>query len=76
MTGVQTCALPISVLAYLCAFLLAAGAVKYFTDQEGKIAKTAKIVCVTGVVMLAIGFAIFAVFTFSLPLPASFMARF
>ena len=69
-------AVAFTVLAYLFAFLLAAGAVKYFTEQEGKIAKTAKIVCVTGVVMLAIGFAIFAVFTFSLPLPASCMARF
>lgn len=63
-------------LAYLFAFLLAAGAAEFFGGAEGKVGKAAKIVCITGIVMLAVGFLLFAIFTFSLPLPAGFMNRF
>ncbi len=63
-------------LAYAFAFVLAGGAVKHFTEAEGKTAKIAKAVCITGIVLLGVCFLLAAVFTFSVPLPAAFMNRF
>ncbi len=54
-------------LAYLCAFALAAGAAE---SLEGGKAKAVKI---TGLVLLVICFALFAVFTFSIPLSSGLM---
>ena len=63
-------------IAYLFAFLLAADAVRYFTEQQGKTGAVAKAVCITGIILLAVWFCLCAVFTFSIPLPASFMKVF
>lgn len=63
-------------LAYAFGFVLAAGAVQYFTETEGKIGEAAKIISVTGIALLSAWFLITAVFTFSIPLPASFMSIF
>lgn len=59
--------------AYIFAFVLASGAVRRFTEAEGRLGKAAKITCIVGMVALALVFALFAVFTFSIPLPASLM---
>ncbi len=69
-------ALAFLLLAYVFAFLLAADAVKYFTGREGKAGTAAKIVCYVGIALLAVWFCLSAVFTFSIPLPASFMKAF
>lgn len=63
-------------LAYVFCFLLFAGAAKHYTEAEGKIGSAAKIVSIVGIVLLAVWFALTAVFTFSIPLPASFMKAF
>ena len=59
--------------AYVFGFALCAGAVRRFTEAEGKPAKIAKIISIVMLVLLAVVFALFAVFTFSIPLPASLM---
>ena len=59
--------------AYLFGFALCAGAVRRFTEAEGKIGKICKVTAIVGIVLLAVVFALFAVFTFSIPLPASLM---
>lgn len=69
-------AVALIMLAYIFAFLLAAGAVKHYTEAEGKIGTAAKIISIVGLVLLALWFALTAVFTFSIPLPASFMKLF
>lgn len=63
-------------LAYLFAFLLAAETVRCFTAEKGKIGSTAKIACIVGIALLVAWFALTAIFTFSIPLPASFMKAF
>lgn len=54
-------------LAYLFAFVLAAGGAVHFTAREGKIGKAAKIVCITAIALLAVCFLIAVPFTFSIP---------
>lgn len=54
-------------LAYLSAFLLAAGGAEYFTAQEGKTGKAARIICITATVLLAVCFLLAVPFTFSIP---------
>lgn len=58
-------------LAWLFGFILAAGC--FGGDYEGKAAKAFKAVNVAGIVLLAAVFALLAVFTFSIPLPASLL---
>ena len=60
------------VLVYLFAFLLAAN---FFGAKfEGKAERAVLVVNIVGVVLLALAFALFAVFTFSIPLSATFLA--
>ena len=69
-------ALAFILLAYLFAFLLASGAVRHFTEAGGKLGENAKVVTVVGTVLLGFVFLLCAVFTFSIPLPASFIGIF
>lgn len=68
-------ALAFTLLAYLFAFMLAAECVRRLTELEGNAGKTARACCIAGIVLLAVCFVVFAVFVFSVPLPASFMAK-
>lgn len=55
-------------LAYVAAFLLAAGGTEYFTAQEGKLGKAAKIVSIVTIALLAVCFLLAVPFTFSIPI--------
>ncbi len=63
-------ATPFVVLAYIFAFLLAA---QSYTAYRGNHERAVKAVGATALVLLIAAFLLFAVFTFSVPLPASFM---
>ncbi len=63
-------------LAYIFSFMLAAYAADDCMKREGKAGLAAKIVTITALVLLLVCFALFAIFTFSVPLPASFMGKF
>ncbi len=60
--------------AYLFAFALAAGGVKTLDKTLGE--KKTKIILIVALALLAVCFVLFAVFTFSVPLPASFVGKF
>ncbi|MGN1078395.1 MAG: hypothetical protein ACI4ST_07745, partial [Candidatus Gallimonas sp.] len=60
--------------AYLFAFALAAGGVKTLEKTLGE--KKTKIILIVALALLAVCFVLFAVFTFSVPLPASFVGKF
>ncbi|MDE5548578.1 MAG: hypothetical protein K2J30_06245, partial [Clostridia bacterium] len=55
-------------LAYLAAFVLAAGGTEYFTAQDGKIGKAAKIVSIVTIALLGVCFLLAVPFTFSIPI--------
>ena len=67
---VRECA-PFVLLLYLFYFLLAS--CLFGASFEGKLATPMKVVNVVGFVLLVLGFAALAVFTFSIPLPATFL---
>ena len=56
--------------------MLAAYAAEDSIAREGVKGKAAKGVTITALVLLLVSFALFAIFTFSVPMPASFMGRF
>lgn len=62
--------------AYLFAFALAAYAVVRAEKTEGKCSKAVKAVAIVWLCVLIVCFGLFAAFTFSVPLPASFMTKF
>ncbi len=62
-------------LAYIFAFMLAACAAEECMDLGGGAGKAAKGFTITVSVLLAVCFVLFAIFTFSVPVPASFMAK-
>lgn len=69
-------ALAFILLAYLFAFVSAGVCVQDMTETEGTVGKVSRIVCYVGIGLLAAVFLLFAVFTFSVPLPAAFMGKF
>ena len=62
-------------LANLFAFMLAAGGGEKLAQQGEKQAKAIFIVKIISLVLLALCFGLLAVFTFSIPLPATFMEK-
>ncbi|MDE6411158.1 MAG: phospholipid carrier-dependent glycosyltransferase [Clostridia bacterium] len=62
-------------LANLFAFMLVSGGDELFAKEGAKQAKAAFIIKTVSLALLALCFALTAVFTFSIPLPASFMAK-
>ncbi len=62
-------------LANLFAFALVSGGGELFKEEGEKPAKAVFIVKIVALVLLAVCFALTAVFTFSIPLPASFMTK-
>lgn len=62
-------------LGYVFAFALAAHAVATLTEGEGKAVLTAKICTFVGLGLLIAVFALCAIFTFSIPVPATFLAK-
>lgn len=63
-------------LAYIFSFMLAANAADFgMALEEGK-GKAAKAVSIAALVLTLVCFALFAIFTFSVPMPAGFMAKF
>ena len=73
MTAFGGGALGFLVLAYVFAFVLAAEGIVFL--WEGKYRKAVKIASIAGLVLLVAVFALYFVFTFSIPLPASLMAK-
>ncbi len=69
-------ALAFLLAAFVFAAALFGDAVRRYTEQEGKAGKVCRILCWVGLGLLIAGFALLLVFTFSVPLPASFMAKF
>ena len=67
-------ALAFIMLVYFGLFALASECVTALTQKEGKLQKTAKILTWVGLGLLCAVFFVFAVFTFSIPLPAAFMS--
>ena len=67
-------ALGFVLLAYTFGFMLFGGAVKHFYENE-KTRLATKIVCIVGSVLLLLCFLLFAVFTFSIPLPNTFLVK-
>ena len=67
-------ALGFVLLAYAFGFALFGGAVKYFLENA-KLRLAGQIVCITGAALLILCFLVFAVFTFSIPLPDSFLVK-
>lgn len=63
-------------LAYIFAFMLAACAADGCMSLEGGKGTAAKIVSISALVLLLVCFMLFAIFTFSVPMPAGFMAKF
>ena len=63
-------------LANLFAFMLVSGGGEQLAQQGEKQAKAVFIVKIISLVLLALCFGLLAVFTFSVPLPAAFMANF
>ncbi len=63
-------------LAYIFAFMLAAHAADGCMSLEGRKGMAAKIVSISALVLLLVCFMLFAIFTFSVPMPADFMAKF
>lgn len=62
-------------LANLFAFMLVSGGDELFAKEGTKQAKAAYIVKIVALVLLVLCFALTAVFTFSVPLPAAFMTK-
>ena len=68
-------ALAFVLLAYVFAFALAAHAVAALTEWDGKIGKAAKICTWVGFGLLVAMFALYAVFTFSIPLSEGLIVK-
>ena len=66
-------ALGFILLVYFGLFALAAECVRAFTEKEGRFQKTAKILTWVGFGLLCVFFLLLGVFTFSIPLPATFI---
>ena len=62
-------------LANLFAFVLVSGGGELFIKEGAKQAKAVFIIKIVSLVLLALCYALTAVFTFSIPLPASFMTK-
>ncbi len=69
-------ALGFILLAYTFGFMLAAVCAESLMSAEGKAGAVAKGVTIAVLVLLVLCFALLAVFTFSVPLPASFISKF
>lgn len=63
-------------LANLFAFTLVSGGAESFAQEGAKRARAVFIIKIVALVLLILCFALTAVFTFSIPLPAAFMQRF